>query len=659
MTLRDAMYALLPVAGASILQRLLWDWLDPYVWILFGPAVLISAWLGRAAGGLIATVLSVVLAWAFFMPSPVAMAMTQGQQLGPVLVFGVIGIAMSFLVDRLHSSANAATRGQVAAEAAVDELEQRVRHRTAELEESSAALRISEAAQRAIVDNLIEGLAVIDLEGHLIQANRSIVALHGFRDEQDWRRHASELAGEFELRTLGGVVCPFEQWPVSRILRGEKLNGLELRLRRIGSANERIVSYGGSIIVDAESEPLFAILTAADVTERKLTETGLRMFASLAENSVEFIGMSDLDGIPFFANEAALRLVGLADLEEAKRTPLHDFFFPEDRSFVIDEFLPRVRREGHAEVEIRFRHFRTAEPIWMIYNVFVVRDERDEPTAFAMVSRDISDRKRAETALQRANESLEAKVAERTVELQEAKDSAVSADRLKSEFLTHMSHELRTPLNAIIGFTGTLLLKLPGPLNAEQVRQLETVQSSARHLLALINDILDVAKIEAGRTQTNLEPVACRSVVEEVMQSLAEAARRKGLVFEASLPDEPLVLRTDRKLLRQILLNLVGNAIKFTDRGRVHVILARGDARLGEAVSIAVEDTGIGIPAQKQNRLFERFAQMDPEKDRTIEGTGLGLYLSKHLAELLGGRITFRSEFGKGSVFALTLKAAA
>jgi protein-histidine pros-kinase len=219
-----------------------------------------------------------------------------------------------------------------------------------------------------------------------------------------------------------------------------------------------------------------------------------------------------------------------------------------------------------------------------------------------------------------------------------------------------MSHELRTPLNAIIGFTGTLLMRLPGGLTLEQDKQLRTVQSSARHLLSLINDLLDLAKIESGKGELRLEPKDCRALMAEVATTLRPLAEAKGLRLEVLLPEAARVIRTDQRALRQIILNLAGNAVKFTDQGSVTIALEQSVENEGISTDITITDTGPGIRAEDQPRLFEAFAQIGVGTARRTEGTGLGLHLSQKLAGLLGGSIVFESESGQGSRFRLLLR---
>ncbi|HTU68926.1 MAG TPA: ATP-binding protein [Candidatus Baltobacteraceae bacterium] len=251
--------------------------------------------------------------------------------------------------------------------------------------------------------------------------------------------------------------------------------------------------------------------------------------------------------------------------------------------------------------------------------------------------RDSSERKAFERRLQELNTELE------------------TAGRAKDQFLASMSHELRTPLNAIIGFTGTLLMQLPGPLNPEQERQLEIVQSSAQHLLSLINDILDLARIESGKIELHFEPIVVREVVDDVASTLAALALEKELEFTTQIADagEPIV--TDRRALRQILLNLANNALKYTEAGGVRIDVWSSNANGRSAIAFSVSDTGIGIKPEDRERLFQAFKQLDPSNTRRHQGTGLGLYLCRNLSSMLGGELTVTSEYGKGSTFTFTL----
>jgi PAS domain S-box-containing protein len=281
------------------------------------------------------------------------------------------------------------------------------------------------------------------------------------------------------------------------------------------------------------------------------------------------------------------------------------------------------------------------------------------PEGIFVLSIDISVRKRAETLLRELNENLEAKVAERTLELESAKERAEAADRIKSAFLATMSHELRTPLNSIIGFTGVMLKGLAGPLNPEQVKQLGMVQGSARHLLDLINDVLDISKIEAGQLTVHHAPFDISAAVERVVSSVEPLARKKGLTLSVEASDLRPV-ESDRRRVEQILLNLLHNAIKFTERGAVTLNVDIVEGTNGEAPSVRmrVTDTGIGMREEDLPKLFQPFFQTDSGLGRQHEGTGLGLAISRKLTELLGGTIHAESKLGMGSTFTVSLPAA-
>jgi PAS domain S-box-containing protein len=277
---------------------------------------------------------------------------------------------------------------------------------------------------------------------------------------------------------------------------------------------------------------------------------------------------------------------------------------------------------------------------------------------------DISERKQAALELQQAHDKLEDKVTERTHELaetnehlkQEVEDRkkaeliAKNANRAKSTFLANMSHELRTPLNSIIGFTGIIKDGMAGDVNNEQAKQLKMVYNSAKHLLALIKNILDLSKIEAGKVSIAIESFELKPLLEEIQELMQFQAdtRELKLTMKGDII-EPIL--TDREKLRQVLLNLLSNAIKFTEKGSVKLVYQQHDNH----IIFEVTDTGIGINENNLNRIFDAFEQEDDRTEREYEGTGLGLAISKQFVDLLGGELTATSTQGVGSTFRIVL----
>ncbi len=263
---------------------------------------------------------------------------------------------------------------------------------------------------------------------------------------------------------------------------------------------------------------------------------------------------------------------------------------------------------------------------------------------------------------QAAFDQLEQRVAERTRALAEAVHEAESSDRLKSVFLATMSHELRTPLNSIIGFTGLLLQELPGALNGEQKKQLGMVRNSARHLLRLINDVLDISKIEAGELKLSLESFDLGASVRKVVGIMAPLAESKGLLLRVDGAGDAGTMTGDERRVEQILMNLLSNAIKFTSSGTVGLSvehIAECHELPGEprrpAIRLSVADTGIGIGEDHIGYVFHPFRQIDSALTRQHDGTGLGLAICQQLVALMGGKIGVQSQLGEGSVFTVTL----
>jgi signal transduction histidine kinase len=293
-----------------------------------------------------------------------------------------------------------------------------------------------------------------------------------------------------------------------------------------------------------------------------------------------------------------------------------------------------------------------------------LRNEKGTPVGILGITRDIAERKKAEEALQRSKDELEVRVRERTDELEKAKVLAESANQAKSDFLANMSHELRTPLNHIIGFTELLVDRTFGDLNKTQDEYLNDALRSGRHLLSLINEILDLSKVETGKMELVLEEMNLREVLENCLMIVTEKALKRGVKLSLEPDGIPETIRADERKLKQIMYNLLANAVKFTpEGGQIRVFAERvsdvdsvaekikGDGN-GNHVAISVSDSGIGIEKHDLNRVFEPFEQVESTASRAYQGTGLGLSLTKKLVELHGGKIWAHSDGqGRGSTF--------
>jgi PAS domain S-box-containing protein len=268
--------------------------------------------------------------------------------------------------------------------------------------------------------------------------------------------------------------------------------------------------------------------------------------------------------------------------------------------------------------------------IWQISKGAIVeRDVNGAPLRMVGTVMDITERKHMEE------------------DLIKAKEAAEEADRIKSAFLATMSHELRTPLNAIIGFTGIMLQELAGPLNEEQNKQLGMVQNSSRHLLALINDVLDISKIEAGQLDLSFKTFELRPSIEKMVALVAPLAEKKEIDLRIDIADNVKTTTTDQRRLEQIILNLLNNAVKFTEKG--HVLISCH--RKNDHYLLSVTDTGIGMQPEELPGLFQPFHQLDTGLSRKHEGTGLGLSICKKLLNMMGGDISVESQWGRGSTF--------
>jgi len=412
-------------------------------------------------------------------------------------------------------------------------------------------------------------------------------------------------------------------------------------------------------------------LIIRDITERKLAATTLQealaQFKVVVDNLDEGLVIFDTTTGELRWNPVSLRMHGFSHQEKSP-LKLQDLFALFQVSTIDRIVLPTVqwpmvraiRGEELHEVEVRVQRLDLNTERVFAYSGSTARYASGRAFAFVTI-KDVTERKLAEEALFEANQNLELRVEERTGELAIAKDRAESADRLKSAFLATMSHELRTPLNSIIGFTGILIQRLAGPLNEEQARQLEMVRGSAQHLLALINDVLDISKIEADQLHVRAKAFDLRASVEGVMGTIKPLAEKKGLTLRLERLPSIDQLVSDRRRVEQVLLNLLSNAIKFTQRGEVvlsveSLLVGDPQAKLSQkCVRFRVTDTGVGILPADLATLFQPFRQIENGLVHQNKGTGLGLTISRKLAHLMGGEVYGESQYGIGSVFSFVV----
>ncbi len=378
-----------------------------------------------------------------------------------------------------------------------------------------------------------------------------------------------------------------------------------------------------------------------DISDRKKAEEALRKqeerFRLLVQNSTDLVVILDENLKRRYVSPSFGRITGFKPEETIGSDGL-GFVHPEDRPRLQAEYAKsRKDPEYIVRADYRLRH---ADGSW-VYMEGIATNLLSEPSVngFVVNSRDVSERKRSEE------------------ELRKAKEAAESATRAKSEFLANMSHEIRTSMNAILGFSELLERKIE---DASLKHYLDSISSSGRTLLGLINDLLDLSKIEAGKLNIEWEPVNVGTVFEEIRDIFELRTKEKNLDLfldiDAALPSWILL---DEVRVRQVLFNLVGNAIKFTESGHVRLLVEKAYDEVDESkldLSFSVEDTGVGIKAEEQDRIFEEFEQQSGQSSRIFGGTGLGLSITKRLVNLMGGTIEVESEVGKGTTVKVVLK---
>lgn len=506
------------------------------------------------------------------------------------------------------------------------------------------ARRRSEERLRAIVDQTNQGISLGKPDGTISIYNPAMERLSGFT------RQEVEEHGWFES------VYPDPERRAEAIqLATEAIEGghpyLEMPIVR-KDGEERWISFATTpVSVDGEDHNL-SILT--DITEQRHAEERMRELESIVSRSpATAFAWEDTDGWPIRFVSESIRNYGYdPDSLMRDRALFADMMHPEDTNRVAER-IERSRLEGYAEFDEEYRLLtRGGEIRWVAEHAWIQPAPDGEPGLLQGVLIDVHLRKTAEIELERHRHNLEELVKERTAELERVNRDLELASKAKSQLLANMSHELRTPMNSIIGFSGILAQGLAGPLEPEQQNQVEMINRSGKQLLGLINDILDLAKAEAGVVRINLARFDPCELIREVAAAMEPIASGKDLELRIETPNGCAPIESDPTRVRQIVLNLAGNAVKFTGTGSV--TLSYEPAADGGG-AFAVADSGPGIPPDRLDSIFEAFAQLDQPLTAKPSGTGLGLTISLEYARLLGGAITVDTAPGEGSTFTLEL----
>jgi PAS domain S-box-containing protein len=490
--------------------------------------------------------------------------------------------------------------------------------------EAERARRDTEQQLISLVRN-IPGVSFrcrLDDDWSMIFMSDAALTLTGYAPEEfvaGRRSFATIIHPEDRVRIAGTVQAA---------ARDKRSYSIEYRIRHRDGRELWVWENGG--VVMAEDDAIAWIDgVMLDVTEPKLRNVEF-------ESTVHAIGRVlsvvefDMEGRILSANDNALKMMGYR-LEEVRGQSHRIFCDPAYGS--SRAYLDFWQRLGQGEFDAgEYKRFaKSGRAIWIQASYNPISDADGRPFKIVKLATDISVRKEMEVALR------------------DAKDRAERAAAAKTTFLANMSHEIRTPMNAVIGFTELLL---DTPLDARQRGHLETVHQSARSLLGLLNDILDTAKLEKGVVELEYVDFSLRELCIDIVSSLRLSAQEKNLPLEMDYaPGTGEFFKGDPLRIRQVLVNLLGNAIKFTERGSVRLVVQQDDAM----VHVAIHDTGIGIPPDRIDKIFDRFAQADPSMTRRFGGTGLGTSIARQLVDLMGGRVDVESKVGVGSVFHVRL----
>jgi len=484
-------------------------------------------------------------------------------------------------------------------------------------------LDLAPIARDIIIDGMKDGMIVVDANRRIVDINKAAQKMIG-------------LAGEREPigKRLGDVLSQLPEL----IERYRDATEAEDEVSIGEGENQRWYELDLSTLRDENRLIMGQVITARDITERKQAEEKLQesetRFRQIVENASDLIYRIDMDGHFTYANPSALYAMGYKTEEEVLGKHYLDMTTPESRHKLKrtyqHQLLSKIQNTYHEFPAIAL----DGREIWVGQNVQLIY-ENDVVVGFQALGRDI-------TAIKQAQEALRI-----------ARDQALEASQAKSQLLSKVSHELRTPLGGIVGYAELLQGKAFGEINERQLKAAKEILESADYLTSMVNELLDEAQMRSS-TGTLLEkPFSPQTLIQQAASGMDILAQKKGLEFSVEVdPSLPQEIYGDDRRIRQVIINLIGNAIKFTKEGSVRLIVSHPETKLWE---IQVKDTGVGIPKEAQSYIFEPFRQVHAANTRDNRGVGLGLSITKQLVELMHGKIAVESEIGAGSTFTILL----
>jgi two-component system sensor histidine kinase/response regulator len=527
------------------------------------------------------------------------------------------------------------------------EILRRLRRSAQDLERTQQTAIEQKSILDSILNSMGDGVVVADKQGKFLVFNPAAQKILGLGATQMPPERWSEIYGIYSASD--GSLLPPEQLPLARAMRGQSCDQVELVVRNDQVPEGAYLSVTGRPLGNGQGL-LGGVVVFQDITPRKRAEEELKRLNTFLDKIIEnvpiMLFVKEAEGLRFERiNKAGEELLGFKRDELLGHSD-YDLFPREEAEFFVAK--DREVLEGRRRVDIPEEEIETAAGLRILHTKKIpILDEKGDPIYLLGISEDITERKQAD------------------LQLKQAKEAADQANRAKSEFLANMSHEIRTPMNGVIGMAEVLSQTL---LTSDQRDYLNTIQHSAHSLLRLLNDILDFSKIEAGKLELEEIDFSLRECVCKTGQTLSLQMADKDLELACRIdPDLPDNVCGDPGRLRQILVNLAGNAIKFTERGEVVIDVARASRREPDVstdassdndvvLHFSVRDTGIGIAPEVQARLFEPFVQADASTTRRYGGTGLGLAISRQLVKLMDGQIWMESQPGQGTTFHFTAR---